>query len=268
MTADPLLRISDLTVRYNRAIPPREVLRGVSVSLDAGDCLVVVGPNGSGKSTMLHAIAGSLEGHASGAMALRGRSLGVEPQHRRARQIALVYQDPSRGTAAHLSLREHCRLTTAVAGRQPVAWIEMSKRLEALGTQLEGDRLAGELSGGQRQLFTVLLAILSSPSLLLLDEPTSALDAHHQALVLDAVEGHVAQGRHATIFVTHDVSEALRLGNRLLVLSARGDVQAALGPGEKARLDAPSLRALLAQATSVAWSGRADANRKGFSVSA
>lgn len=231
----------------------REALRGVSVALEPSDCLVVVGPNGSGKSTMLHAIAGTLEARAFGEIALRGRSLVTQRQHQRARRIALVHQDPARGTAAHLSLQEHCRLTAGVAERQPVAWDEVYSRLEALGTHLEPARLAGQLSGGQRQLFTVLLAILSRPSLLLLDEPTSALDTHHQSLVLDVIEEHVARGNHATILVTHDIVEALRLGNQLLVLGAHGDVQALLSPHEKIALDEPALRTLLTRATSAAW---------------
>jgi ABC-type nitrate/sulfonate/bicarbonate transport system ATPase subunit len=92
---------------------------------------------------------------------------------------------------------------------------------------------------------------------LLLDEPTSALDTQHQALVLSVVAEHVAKGRHATILVTHDVLEAMRLGNRLLVLGARGDVQAFLSPSEKSALDEGRLRDLLIRAASLTWTSSA-----------
>lgn len=250
---NPVLRISDLSARYGQSLSGREVLRHVSLELETGDCLVVVGPNGSGKSTLLHAIAGTLEGQVTGDIELLGRKLLLESRHRRARRISLVHQDPGRGTAAHLSLKEHCRLTTTIPGRTPVGWPQVAAQFESLGTLLEPGRLAGDLSGGQRQLFTVLLAVLSAPHLLLLDEPTSALDARHQAMVLNVVDSYISAGGHATIVVTHDLGEAVRLGNRLLVMGARGEPVALLGPGEKKSLDKSGLKALLARATTAAW---------------
>lgn len=249
--AQPRLAVSDLSVHYDRGTP---VLRGLTLSLAPGDALVVVGPNGSGKSTLLHAIVGGLVAQIAGDIALNGQSLARMARHRRAREMAMVHQDPARGTAAHLSLREHCALTTGVGGRMPVTWDQLDARLEALGTHLEPRRPAGELSGGQRQLFTVLLAILSAPSVLLLDEPTSALDAHHQALVLELIEAYVADPVHATIFVTHDLTEARRIGNRLLVLSARGEILQLLGTAEKKELAEPALVDLLTKAASATWS--------------
>jgi len=253
LTGGAVLVVEDLAVRYTGVTPARHVLQGVSLALGPGDCLCVLGPNGSGKSTLLHAIGGTIDAQCDGRVTVGGSLVTGKPQHIRARQIALVHQDPARGTAAHLTLREHCQLTTSIGARAEVAWATVADRLGTLGTRLDPDRLAGELSGGQRQLLTVLLATLSAPGLLLLDEPTSALDTRHQELVLGVVAEFIAAGKGATILVTHDPREALRLGNQLLVLGARGQVHARLSPPQNAALDIAALREILAGATAGAW---------------
>lgn len=255
MTAQPVLEVTDLSVRYDGA-GRGEALRGITVHIDVGDLLVVVGPNGSGKSTLLHAIAGSLEGRVTGDVRLGGRSVVREPQHQRARDVALVHQDPARGTAAHLTLREHCELTTRGGGREAVTWTQVESRLASLGTVLDPAKPAGELSGGQRQLFALLLAVLSSPRALLLDEPTSALDTRHQALVLDVIEEFARRPEAAMVLVTHDPREAMRLGNRLLVLTARGEALGSLDSARKAALDEEGLAEMLGRAALAAWKER------------
>ncbi len=255
MTA-PVIQVRDLRVRYSRnGSADTDVLRNVSFCVSEGETLVVLGPNGSGKSTLLHAITGELDGLVSGEIHLIGRTALSEPRHRRARAVAMVYQDPSRGTAAHLTLREHCDLTVAMAGRGRVTWERVASRLESLGTSLNPRDLAGELSGGQRQLFTLLLAVLSAPRILLLDEPTSALDARHAALVLDVIR-EFSGPRTATIMVTHDLMEASQIGQALLVLNARGEVQTLLEEEAKASLNEAALRSLLAEASASAWTRR------------
>lgn len=250
----PLVQVSGLTVRYERnGSAAIEALRGVTFSLRERDTLVVLGPNGSGKSTLLHAIAGGLSAQISGGITISGRSILEQSPHQRAHRIAMVYQDPARGSAAHLTLKEHCDLTTSFGGRERVTWAQVQSRLESLGTSLDPKQPAGELSGGQKQLFTLLLAVLSSPKILLLDEPTSALDARHTALLLGAIEEFARSPVAATILVTHDLVEARRLGNRLMVLTARGEVHRVVDTAEKVGLDERGLMDLLTQATSAAW---------------
>lgn len=222
----------------------------MTISLSEGDALVIVGPNGSGKSTLLHAIAGSVEADLSGEIRLFGRRVDRELQHRRAQALALVHQDPSRGTAAHLSLREHCELTTARTGRRAVDWSQVAERLDALGSTLDSRAPAGELSGGQRQLFALLLAVLSRPKLLLLDEPTSALDARHAALVLQIMQDFSKRQDAATVLVTHDPAEACRFGSRLLVMDARGQVFASFDAEHKLLLDERKVVDILGRASS------------------
>jgi len=252
-----LLKVIDLVAGYRRpGAADRNVLRRVTFSVEGGQTLVVLGPNGSGKSTLLHAIAGSLDGTVAGDVEVLGRSILSEPRHRRAGRVAMVHQDPARGTAAHLTLREHCDLTKATEGRRRVTWQQVQDRLDSLGTALEPWRLAGELSGGQRQLFTLLLAVLSEPTLLLLDEPTSALDARHAAIVLDVLR-HFSGPNTASILVTHDLAEASSVGDRLLVLNARGEVQSLFDGSAKANLDPAALRGVLTEAAAAAWAPRA-----------
>jgi putative ABC transport system ATP-binding protein len=250
----PLVNISNLTVRYEQnGLTRSEAVRGVTFSLAAGDTLVVLGPNGSGKTTLLRAIAGDVDARVSGGISLCGRSVHEQARHHRAKELAMVYQDPSLGTAAHLTLKEHCDLTAGHGTRKQVTWTQVQARLDSLRTTLDPTQPAGELSGGQRQLFALLLAVLSAPKILLLDEPTSALDARHAGLLLGIIEEFSQSLDASTILVTHDLREALQLGNRLMVLSGRGEVHALLSPAEKVSLDEHALLALLTEATSAAW---------------
>ena len=250
----PLLDVSALSVRYpGNASAGIDALRRVSFSVPAGQMLVVVGPNGSGKSTLLHTLTGVAPPPTSGTARLAGLDLLRLPVHRRARQIAIVHQNPAHGTAAHLTLREHCALTARGASRRSVTWSAVAARLRPTGTSLDPDQPAGDLSVGQRQLFTIVLAVLSVPRLLLLDEPTSALDTRHTALVQHVIADFAHRPQSASILVTHDLTEALRLGSHLLLLTARGQVHALLHPDRKQALTAASLQHLLTQATAAAW---------------
>ena len=245
-----LLDIRRLTVRYRPLEESRRpAVQALSLSIYAGDALVVMGPNGSGKSTLLHTLMGSADAELDGEILLMDTALDRQPPHVRARHIALVHQDPTRGTAAHLTLREHCSLTTAASGRRAVRWDDLNERLERIGTKLDGNRPAGQLSGGQRQLFTVLVAVMSQPAILLLDEPTSALDTWHAAKVIEAVQDFSTDSRAVTIMVTHDPSEARRFGNRLLVMSAHGSALVQMGQEQKGQVAENDIAELLARAS-------------------
>ena len=250
----PLLWLSNLTVRYAASGSPGVVaLRDVSLVLNPGDMCVVVGPNGSGKSTLLHTITGSSTGTASGIAKLDDSPLFDQPMHRRARSLAIVHQDPMRGTAARLNLEEHCALTVPYRHRKAVTWAAVDQRLRALGTRLDPDRPAQDLSGGQRQLFTIILAVLAEPRLLLLDEPTASLDTRHQGFVRHVLQDFAERADSASILVTHDLENALKFGTQMLVLDARGATHLYLEPDEKSTLTDSSLRDHLAAAASVPW---------------
>ena len=252
----PIVEVRDLCARYGyNGSAGADVLHNVSFSVLEGEMLMVLGPNGSGKSTLLHAIVGELDGTVEGDIQVLGRSVLREPWHQRARTIAMVHQDPTRGTAAHLTLREHCNLTTGTRGRLPVAWEQVAIRLDSLGTTLQPRQLAGELSGGQRQVFTLLLAVLSAPKILLLDEPTSALDSRHAELAMQVIS-EFSGPQTATIMVTHDLFEARQTGNRLLILKANGEVLSFFEERAKIGLDERTLREILAEASISVWTKR------------
>jgi putative ABC transport system ATP-binding protein len=206
---------------------PDEVraLRGVDLRIEPGSFVVVVGPNGSGKSTTLNAIAGSFRVDA-GTIRLAGRDITGWPEHRRARLIGRVFQDPLAGTAPALSIAENLALASRrglprglgrAVSRRTVA--EFRERVRPLGMGLE-DRLdnpMGGLSGGQRQALTLLMATYRRPELLLLDEHTAALDPKSAEQVIRLTDQVVRRQHLTTLMVTHSMAYAAALGERLIM---------------------------------------------------
>lgn len=243
----PALDVRELSIRYDGADGAlRPALRGVSFGLDPGDFLVVVGPNGSGKSSLLNALAGAPGIQVAGEIRWHGRSVVGDSSHVRARTVSRVYQDPAQGSSAHLTVREHCVLSQLAKRKRPVTWDRVEAALESAGATLQPDQQVRTLSGGQRQLLTLLLGVLSGPELLLLDEPTASLDRRYEELVLKAMEDYAAQPGHITIFVTHDLEQALRCGNGILVLTDRGEIGSHLRGADREGLTREDLlRALM-----------------------
>jgi putative ABC transport system ATP-binding protein len=206
---------------------PDEVraLRGVDLTVEPGSFVVMIGMNGSGKSTTLNAVAGTFWVDA-GAIRLADRDITAWPEHRRARLIGRVFQDPLAGTAPSLSIAENLALASrrglprglglAVSRRQIAAFRE---RVRPLGMGLE-DRLdnpIGSLSGGQRQALTLLMATYRRPELLLLDEHTAALDPRSAEQVIRLTEQVVRREGLMTLMVTHSMAHAAALGDRLIM---------------------------------------------------
>jgi putative ABC transport system ATP-binding protein len=207
---------------------PDEVraLRGLDLSIEAGAFVVVIGTNGSGKSTTLNAVAGTFPVDA-GTIKLAGRNITRWPEHRRAKLIGRVFQDPLAGTSPGLSIAEnlalaarrglHRGLGRAVTRR---ALAELRERVKPLGMGLE-DRLdnpIGSLSGGQRQALTLLMATYRRPELLLLDEHTAALDPRSAEQVIRLTEQVVRREQLTTMMVTHSMAHAASLGDRLVLV--------------------------------------------------
>jgi len=200
-------------------------LRGVDLTIEPGSFVVVIGTNGSGKSTTLNAVAGSFPIDA-GTISLAGRQITGWPEHRRAKLIGRVFQDPLAGTSPALSIAENLALASrrglgrglarAVSRR---AYIELADRVRPLGMGLE-NRLhnpIGSLSGGQRQALTLLMATFRRPELLLLDEHTAALDPKSAEQVIELTDDVVRREKLTTLMVTHSMAHATSLGDRLLM---------------------------------------------------
>ncbi|GAA1663315.1 ABC transporter ATP-binding protein [Citricoccus zhacaiensis] len=204
----------------------RRALRGIELHLSEGDFVTVIGSNGAGKSTVLNVISGGLAPD-SGTVTIDGRNVTRLKDHRRAALVGRVFQDPMAGTAPHLSIEENMAIAdkrgaTRMLGRG-VTHAKRRRFREALSVLELGleNRLkakVGLLSGGQRQALSLLMATFSDPRILLLDEHTAALDPQRAELVTRLTEQIVTDQGLTTLMVTHNMEQALRVGNRLVMM--------------------------------------------------
>ena len=209
-------------------INEKVALDGVNLHLDDGDFCTIIGGNGAGKSTTLNLIAGVFPAD-QGNIILDGVDITRLPEHKRAKYLGRVFQDPMMGTAATMGIEENLALANRRGQRRTLRpgitaqeREKFRKQLAALGLGLE-DRMTskvGLLSGGQRQALTLLMATLKKPRLLLLDEHTAALDPKTADKVLQITEEIVARDKLTTLMVTHNMKHAIQYGNRLIMMDA------------------------------------------------
>lgn len=223
-----MLRLENIYKTFNPGtINEKTALTGISLSLAEGDFVTIIGGNGAGKSTLLNAVAGMWPVDA-GKILIGGEDVTGLPDYKRAALIGRVFQDPKTGTVASMQLEENLALAARRGKRRTLRWgIKASERevfrerLKVLDLGLE-DRLsvkAGLLSGGQRQALTLLMATLIKPKLLLLDEHTAALDPKTAQKVLAATERIIAGDSLTALMVTHNMRDAIRYGNRLIMMN-------------------------------------------------
>lgn len=205
----------------------RVALRNLSLTLQDGDFVTVIGGNGAGKSTMLNAIAGVWKPDA-GKILIDGVDVTNMPEHKRAKFLGRVFQDPMIGTASNMNIEENLALAARRGKTRGLQWgISKSERevyrekLKTLDLGLE-DRMTakvGLLSGGQRQALTLLMASLQKPKLLLLDEHTAALDPKTAAKVLALSDQVISENKLTTLMITHNMRDAITHGNRLIMMN-------------------------------------------------
>ena len=228
----------------------RVALSGVSLELAPGDFVTVIGSNGAGKSTLLNVVAGTLRAD-SGAVRIDGRDVTRLSDHQRARYIGRVFQNPAAGTAPHMTIEENLAmalergkrrgLRLGVTNAKRARFREELKALEqGLDTRL-GDWVS-LLSGGQRQALSLLMATFSEPKILLLDEHTAALDPQRAALVTRLTAEIVERFGLTTLMVTHNMDQALKLGNRLIMMH-EGRIVLDLDAEAKSKMTAKGLLA-------------------------
>ncbi|MBO5278551.1 MAG: ABC transporter ATP-binding protein [Lachnospiraceae bacterium] len=207
-------------------INEKKALQDLNLHLNPKDFVTVIGGNGAGKSTMLNMIAGVYPID-SGMIILDGQDITNKPEYKRAAMLGRVFQDPMRGTAAGMEIQENLAMAYRRGKRRGLSWGIKSEEkeqyreaLKMLDLGLE-DRMTskvGLLSGGQRQALTLLMASLQKPKLLLLDEHTAALDPKTAKKVLDLTE-HIVETQELTaLMVTHNMKDAIHIGNRLIMM--------------------------------------------------
>lgn len=222
-----MLSIQGVSKTFNPGSPAeKNALSRISLELCSGEFVTVIGGNGAGKSTLLNIIAG-VHPVDEGLIIIDGQPVQNLPEHLRAAYIGRVFQDPVQGTAASMTIEENLSIAQKRGSRRKLRRAVKSRdrsyyreKLSLLGLGLENrlDTRVGLLSGGQRQALTLLMATLIPPQLLLLDEHTAALDPYTAPVVLELTEKFVRENSLTTIMVTHNMEDALRMGDRTVMM--------------------------------------------------
>ena len=252
-----MLEIRHISKTFNPGtVNEKQALNGLSLTLKDGDFVTVIGGNGAGKSTLLNAIAGVWLVD-EGQILIDGKDVTRLPEYKRAAFLGRVFQDPMNGTAATMGSEENLALAFRRGGKRGLRQgINNSERklyrdlLAGLGLGLE-NRLTSKvelLSGGQRQALTLLMATLKKPKLLLLDEHTAALDPKTAAKVLETTESIVNRDHLTTLMITHNMRDAIQIGNRLIMMN-NGQIIYDVEGEEKRNLTVEDLLRKFAQAS-------------------
>lgn len=222
-----MLKITDLQKTFNPGtVNAKTALCGLNLTLEDGDFVTVIGGNGAGKSTMLNAIAGVWKPD-YGTIELDGIDVTNMPEHKRAKFLGRVFQDPMKGTSPDMEIAENLSIAARRGEKRKLIWgIKKAERenykkllstLE-LGLETRLSTKVGLLSGGQRQAITLLMATLKRPKLLLLDEHTAALDPKTASKVLHLTDKIVSENNLTTLMITHNMHDAIQYGNRLIMM--------------------------------------------------
>ena len=247
-----MLELIDVSKTFHPGtVNARTALDRIRLTLRDGDFVTVIGGNGAGKSTLMNAVAGSFPID-EGRILIDGEDVTRYPEHKRAALLGRVFQDPMMGTAPTMEIQENLALALRRGKKRGLKWgISKAERedyyelLKTLGLGLEERMSAkvGLLSGGQRQALTLLMAALQRPKLLLLDEHTAALDPKTAAKVLELSEKIVTENELTTLMITHNMRDAIRYGNRLIMMDA-GHIVADISGEAKKKLSVQDLLAL------------------------
>ena len=237
-------------------INEKKALQEVSLHLNPGDFVTVIGGNGAGKSTLLNTVSGALSVD-TGSITIDGVDVTNLPEHKRAKYIGRVFQDPMMGTAATMQIEEnlalaarrgkHRGLRSGITAAERKLYKEQLATLD-LGLEDRMTAKVGLLSGGQRQALTLLMAALQKPKLLLLDEHTAALDPKTAAKVLETTQRIVEKDNLTTLMITHNMRDAITYGNRLIMMY-NGRIVVDVSGEEKKQLTVEQLLSLFSKAS-------------------
>ena len=258
-----MLKITNLRKTFNPGtVNAKTALNGLELTLKDGDFVTVIGGNGAGKSTMLNAIAGVWKPDC-GTVEIDGVDVTNMPEHKRAKYLGRVFQDPMKGTAPDMEIAENLSIAARRGTKRKLVWgikkaeREQYKKLLApleLGLENRLSSKVGLLSGGQRQAVTLLMASLKKPKLLLLDEHTAALDPKTASKVLEITDRIVNENKLTTVMITHNMKDALAHGNRLIMMH-EGRIIVDVEGEEKKKLTVEDLLGLFAKASGKEFTG-------------
>lgn len=247
-----MLKIQQLSkVFYPNTINENKVFEDFNVEVNEGDFVVIIGSNGAGKSTLLNMVAGSLISD-EGTILINGRDVTCEPEYKRSREIGRVYQNPSVGVSPKMTILENLALADNKGKTYGLGFGVNKKRIEFYKELLKEADLGLEdklynkvelLSGGQRQVLTLLMAVMSNPKLLLLDEHTAALDPKTSEKVMEITRKIVRERKITTLMVTHNMKHAITAGNRLFMMH-QGKIVVDVNGKEKKELNTDKLMEL------------------------
>ena len=252
-----MLDIKNVEKTFNPGtINEKKALNNLNLHLEEGDFVTVIGGNGAGKSTMLNMVAGVYPVDC-GSIVIDGVDVTRLPEYKRAKYLGRVFQDPMTGTAADMQIEENLALAArrgkkrtlrpGITSKERKEYIELLKILD-LGLEKRLTAKVGLLSGGQRQALTLLMATLKKPKVLPLDEHTAALDPKTAKKVLDITESIVEKDKLTTIMITHNMADAIRVGNRLIMMH-EGQVVVDVKGEEKKNLTIEQLLQLFEQSS-------------------
>jgi len=222
-----MIQLTNVYKTFNaNTINEKKALANLNLTIETGDFITVIGGNGAGKSTLLNLIAGVFPCD-GGQIILDDVDLTRQPEYKRAKLLGRVFQDPMMGTASEMGIEENLAMAFRRGKKRGLRWgikneerafyKEKLQTLE-LGLETRLSNKVGLLSGGQRQALTLLMATLQKPKLLLLDEHTAALDPKTARKVLELTDEIVGRDNLTTLMVTHNMKEAIRMGNRLIMM--------------------------------------------------
>lgn len=224
-----MLNIESVSMTFNKNTPDEhQALNNLNLNVAEGEFITVIGGNGAGKSSMFNAISGKMMCD-SGRIILGNENITFMPEHKRAAFIGRIFQDPMKGTAPNLTVGENLIIAYMRSIKKNILSLPSQKEknyikehLTALNLGLENrmDTKIGLLSGGQRQAVTLIMATLIKPKLLLLDEHTAALDPLSADTVLELTKKIVSENNITTLMITHNISSALTMGTRTIVMDS------------------------------------------------
>lgn len=244
-----MLKINNVSkVFFPGTVNEKLALDNINLEIEDGEIVCVIGSNGSGKSTLFNMIAGTFP-VTSGKIVLDGMDITDQPEYKRAFYIGRIFQDPTKGTSANMSIEDNMNLAYKKGMKSLKIGLSSEKRnafknlLKPIGLESRLKDNVGLLSGGQRQALTLLMATMSKPKLLLLDEHTAALDPRNAQIVMDLTEESIKKNKYTALMVTHNMQFAIDFGTRLIMMD-EGNIILDLKQEEKKNMTVPKLMKL------------------------